>query len=52
MNKDRLKELLKQVKSPLEKEFLQKVYPDLNLTPDRAQELCAQYRIILFLVCR
>ena len=45
MNKDRLKELLKQVKSPLEKEFLQKVYPDLNLTPDRAQELCAQYRI-------
>ena len=45
MNKDRLKELLKQVKSPLEKEFLQKVYPDLNLTPDRAQDLCAQYKI-------
>ena len=45
MNDDRLKELLKQVKVPLEKDFLLKVYPDLKLTPDQAQELCPQYTI-------
>ena len=45
MNEDRLTELLNQAQSLLEKKFLQKVYPDLNLTPDHAQELCAQYLI-------
>ena len=45
MNEDRLKELLKQVKVPLERDFLRKVYPRLKLTPDQAQELRPQYDI-------
>ena len=45
MNEDRLTELLNQAQYMIEKKFLQKVYPDLNLTPDHAQELCAQYMI-------
>ena len=45
MNEDRLNELLARCESLLEKKFLQKVCRDLDLTPDRAQELCPQYEI-------
>ena len=43
MNEDRLNKLLAKSESPIERELLQNLYP--HLTTDRAQELCAQYRI-------
>ena len=43
MNEDRLNELVERCESPIERELLQNLYPDL--TTDRAQELCSQYLI-------